>query len=149
MRAETATPPSNDVSVNHSTPQSSHMIRTMELQVKSGSLDAVTAFHKTSKVLQTVLAEKVLLERDLEERRASKTAKRGARGRRKITRFPNGHAYSQRYQEEHAVKLTARKEKEKEDRARRSREAHASRKKKKAVLFRISPMGPCLSMYGE
>jgi len=43
----------------------------MERQLKSGTLDARAAFKKTAKALETVMAEKVPLELELERHKAS------------------------------------------------------------------------------
>lgn len=66
MRAETAIPQPANVTAQQPIPQSSQMVRTMELQVHS-SLEAMTAFHKTAKALKSALAEKVPLERGLKK----------------------------------------------------------------------------------
>lgn len=138
MRAETPTPPPADATVDQPTPHSSRMLRIMERKLKSGTLDARAAFQKTAKALEMVMAEKVLLELELERHKASEAMERAARGKGKLTRFPKGHVYSQKYQEEHAVELAARKEREKEGHARKKRIACASRKGKGCAPQEIS-----------
>jgi hypothetical protein len=149
MRAGTATPPPIGPLDEQSTPQSSRMLRTMERQVKSGSLDPAKAFQKTAKALETMMAEKVLLELELERHKASEAMERAARGRGKLTRFPKGHVYSQRYHEEHAVELAARKAKEKEARDRRSLDAYASRKGKGRALQDITFINSSMDVVEE
>jgi len=51
-------------------------------------------YQKTQKALEQALAEKVLLEKDLERREAAETLDRATRGSQKRQRFPQGHLFT-------------------------------------------------------
>ncbi len=98
--------------------------------VQRGEIPPKTAILKMSKAFERVEAEKVLLEKDLEKRWAAEELDKAARGSNKRTRFPQGQLFDQKYQENHAQELQARKDAEKEGRARKKRAAGAKGKVK-------------------
>jgi hypothetical protein len=86
------------------------------------------------------LARNVLNEQDLNRHRASDRLDQQARTSNKRTRFPKGHLYDQRYAQEHAVELAARKEEEKQARLNKRRSAQEKGKEKAPA-----PQEPCIA----
>jgi len=69
-------------------------------------------------------------------------AGKATRGSNKRTRFPQGQLSDQKYQEDHAQELQARKDAEKEGRARKKRAAGAKGKVKAPNTVESSEAGP-------
>ncbi|WVW81829.1 hypothetical protein I302_103826 [Kwoniella bestiolae CBS 10118] len=96
------------------TPEDSRALQALDRSVRRGEVDARTAFFKTQKALEKVAAEKVLVEVELNKRKAAEDLDKEARGSKKQTRYPRGQLFDQKYQETHATELAERKERERE-----------------------------------
>ncbi len=80
----------------------------------------------------------MLLEKDLERRRAAEELDKVARASNKRTRFPHGASFDQKYQEEHAEELAERREAEKQ-----SQKKAVGRPRRKVVS--TNPVEPCIA----
>lgn len=95
MRANPITPERELELFSPITPQSARMVQQLNCQVRQGVLSPTKALLKTEKGFEKLFAEKVLLEKDIEKRKAAEELDRVAKGSKKRTRFPQGHVYDQ------------------------------------------------------
>ena len=142
MRARQTTPETRITPVTPITPHNKATSQAMVRGVQRGENSPTTAILKMSKAFERVEAEKVLLEKDLEKRWAAEELDKAARGSNKRTRFPQGQLFDQKYQEDHAQELQARKDAEKEGRARKKRAAGAKWKVKAPNTVESLEAGP-------
>jgi len=112
MRALTITPERQHAHSNPETPHNSQSIQAINRKVRRGEISPTKAFSKTQKALEKALAEKVLLEKDMERRDAAEAVERAARASKERTRFPQGHLFDLDYQGQHAAELAERKQAE-------------------------------------
>ena len=94
------------------TPCCPRTLHALDICRQNGQISPSSSARKVRKGLETVLAEKVMMQRDIERRDAAAKQDREARSHGKRQRFPKGHLFDQRYQQEHAEELAARKEAE-------------------------------------
>lgn len=137
-------PPLSDITLPN-TPHNRQSLQYINRKVRQGNLEAKTAFFKTEKALDRALAENILLREEIQKRQASGELDKAARAGGKRTRFPQGHVFDQKYQEDHAEKLALRKEAERQAREKRAAEARSKRKgkrpaaQKQSIRRRLSP----------
>ena len=114
------TPPrSIPLSQDLETPHTSQAIQVIDRRLRRNEISPRKAYEKTQKALEQALAEKVLLEKDLERREAAETLDRATRGSQKRQRFLQGHLFDSEYAERHAQELAERKIQENERRGAR------------------------------
>ncbi|WWC94365.1 hypothetical protein V866_001207 [Kwoniella sp. B9012] len=111
------------------TPEDSRVLQALDRSVRRGEVDPKTAFFKTQKALEKISAEKVLVEVELNKRKAAEELDKEARGSKKQTRYPKGKFFDQKYQETHATELSERKEREREAMEKARRKHHPKQKK--------------------
>ena len=119
MRAVASTPEPPSHQTEPKTPHNVRMIQEMDRQVRRGEISPTKAFLKTSKAFIKLSAKTVLLEQDQAKRQAANELDLAARRSNKRTRFPQGHLFDQKYQEEHAQELAERKEREKQSKGKK------------------------------
>ena len=103
------------------TPRCNRTLHALDNRLRLGEISPGSSARKVRKALEQLLAEKVVMQRDLERRDAAAELDRMARSHGKRQRFPQGQLFDQRYQEEHAEELAARRlEEEGRKRARRT-----------------------------
>ncbi|KAK8844642.1 hypothetical protein IAR55_006489 [Kwoniella newhampshirensis] len=129
MRARPLTPNRHLPVLNPDTPQGSRMIKDIDRKVCRGEIKPKRVFFKVAKAYEKVTAEKALLEKDIEKRKAAKELDKAACGSNKRTRFPQGELFDQEHRETHKEELKERKRAETE--AREKKRAEARRRKKR------------------
>ena len=146
MRVQHTTPEPTVDPVTPVTPHDRRSYQIMNDTLRSGEISPTTAYGKMAKAYEKSQAENVLLQKDLEKWRAADELDKAARGSNKRTRFPQGHLFDQKYQEDHAEELQERKEAEKEGRAKKRRAAAAKGKGRASALVESSEAGPSNTM---
>ena len=140
MRAILVTPERDLVPTIPVTPQNDRMVQAMSRQLQKGEISPTTAFLKVSKFSSLQTSTILLLEKDLERRRATEELDKVARASTKRTRFSQGASFDQKYQEEHAGELAERREAEKQ---RKEPKKAVGRPRKKMVSS--NPVEPCIA----
>lgn len=140
MRAIPVTPERDLVPTVPITPHNDRMVQAMNHQLRKGEISPTTAFLKLSKFSSLQSSKIVLLEKDLERRRAAEELDKVARASNKRTRFPHGALFDQKYQEEHAEELAERREAEKQ---RKEPKKAVGRPRRKVVSS--NPVEPCIA----
>lgn len=84
--------------------------------------------------LEKVLAEKDLMEVEHGKQRAADHLLEATRGKGKRTKHSHGQLFDQKYLEDNAIQLAARKEKEEQGKNDRAGESQSNRKKKERAL---------------
>ena len=103
------------------TPRCNRTLHALDNRLRLGEISPTSSARKVRKALEEVLAQKVLLERDLERQNAAAELDRVGRSRGKRTRYPMGFVFDQQYEEDHAEELAERRrEEEGRKRARRT-----------------------------
>lgn len=108
MGALPSTPGPNNPQILPETPYTSRTLHIINTQVYQGEMTEVQAFEKTRKALESVMAAKVLLEKDLERHRETRKLQDAVDKGGKKPRYPHGELYDQKYAEDNAVQLGAR-----------------------------------------
>ena len=96
------TPPTLQKPEEPKTPRNIRSLQAMDRLIRRGEITPRRALVKTRRALEGALAEKVLLERDLVKKQAASAMEKAARSSGKRQRYPQGHLFDQKYQEEHA-----------------------------------------------
>ena len=105
-------PPPQAVPIIPETPRCNRTLHALDIRLRNGEISPGLSARRIRKGLEEVLAEKVVMERDLERREAAAEVDRAARGTGKRQRFPQGQLFDQQYHDEHAEELAERRETE-------------------------------------
>ena len=104
-----AIPTDTDHQLVPKTPRCNRTLRALDQRLQSGEISPTSSARKVRKGLEDALAHMVVLERDIEWRKASDEQDREARSQGKRTRYPQGQLFDQLYHDEHAEELAERR----------------------------------------
>ena len=91
--------PTEAIPIIPETPRCSRTFHSLDIRLQKGEISPGSSAKKVRKALEAVLAEKVVLERDLERHRVVADLDRTARSRGQRARYPLGHLFDERNQE--------------------------------------------------
>ena len=112
MCAETPPPQLCKAVTTPITARSTRALQTLGHAVRRGTIEGEEAFLKVSKAFAEMDAENILLRRRLAKQDAAAKLGNAAKSAGKLTRFPQGQVYDQRYRALHGDELAARGERE-------------------------------------
>ncbi|EIW69290.1 hypothetical protein TREMEDRAFT_15010, partial [Tremella mesenterica DSM 1558] len=116
----TPPPPENQNPLIPTTPTTMTSLSELDQMIQRGEITPRSTLKKTRSGLEKVMAEKILLERDMSYRQAAEELDREARSKKR-QRYPQGHLFSLEYRDSHADELEDRRVVETQRREERKR----------------------------